>query len=401
MLFGDDHMNKVILIKYGELTTKKGNRNFFVKTLKKNIKNKLKKYSVEIINDLSRMYIYFEEKDIHEITHIIDHVFGIHMYHIATIADTNVDSIFDVCLELLEQLSFKTFKVETKRSDKSFEFDSPTFSKMLGGYILKNINDVTVDVHQPDITVQVEIREKSSYVYVNNYKGLGGYPVGTQPRALLMLSGGIDSPVAGYLALKRGIQIDAVYFEAIPHTSLDAREKVIQLVKKLSLYTDTIYLHVVNFTPIQEQIYKSCDSSYVITIMRRMMYRIMEELCHRNKAYAIINGESIGQVASQTLTSMSVINNVTNMPVIRPVGCMDKLEIIELAKKIETYDISILPYEDCCTVFVPKHPVINPDIKQAIQMENNFDYQLMIEEAVDSIYTIKINDHFEEFSELL
>lgn len=394
-------MNKVILIKYGELTTKKGNRNFFVTTLKKNIKNKLKKYSVEIINDLSRMYIYFEEKDIHEITHIIDQVFGIHMYHIATIADTNVDSIFDVCLELSRQLSFKTFKVETKRSDKSFEFDSPTFSKMLGGYILKNINDITVDVHQPDITVHVEIREKHSYVYVNSYKGLGGYPVGTQPRGLLMLSGGIDSPVAGYLALKRGIQVDAVYFEAIPHTSLDAREKVIRLAKNLASYTDAIYLHIVNFTPIQEQIYKNCDSSYVITIMRRMMYRIMEELCHKNKACVIINGESIGQVASQTLTSMNVINSVTNMPVIRPVSCMDKLEIIELAKKIGTYDISILPYEDCCTVFVPKHPVINPNMEQAIQMENTFDYQLMIEEAVHSIYTIKINDHFEDFSELL
>lgn len=394
-------MDKVILIKYGELTTKKGNRNFFVGTLKKNIKNKLKNYDVKIVNDMARMYIYFKEEDLSKITDIIDHIFGIHMYHIATIADTNVDSIFEVCLNSLKDLSFKSFKIETKRSDKSFEFDSPTFSKMLGGHILKNIDGISVDVHNPDVLVHIEIREGKSYLYFNEHHGRGGYPVGSQPRGLLMLSGGIDSPVSGYLALKRGIKVDAVYFEAIPHTSLDARNKVIELVKKLSKYTDSIHLHIVNFTPIQEKIYQECDSTYVITIMRRMMYRIMEELCHKRQAYAIINGESIGQVASQTLTSMNVINEVTNMPVIRPVSCMDKLEIIELAKKINTYETSILPYEDCCTVFVPKHPVINPNLDHAVKMENKFNYEEMIKEAVDSIYTLKICEEDKEFSKLL
>ncbi len=394
-------MNRVILIKYGELTTKKGNRNFFVKTLKKNVEHKLKKYNVNIVCDMARMYIYFEEDDLKDITDIINHIFGIHMYHIAIIADTNVDNIMDECLKALSTYSFKTFKVETKRSDKSFPMDSPTFSKSLGAYILKNIDNISVDVHNPDMLVQVEIRPNHSYIYFNNYYGLGGYPVGTQPRGLLMLSGGIDSPVALYLALKRGIKVDAVYFEALPHTSLDARNKVINLAKKLVNYTDSINLHIVNFTPIQEEIYKNCDSNYVITIMRRMMYRIMEELCHKNKAYAIINGESIGQVASQTLTSMNVINNVTNMPVIRPVCCLDKLEIIDIAKKIDTYETSILPYEDCCTVFVPKHPVINPSIDQAVSMESKFDYKRMIDDAVNSIYTIKIKDDFNEFDELL
>ena len=394
-------MNRVILIKYGELTTKKGNRNFFVKTLKKNVEHKLKKYNVNIVCDMARMYIYFEENDLKDITDIINHIFGIHMYHIAIIADTNVDNIMDECLKALSTYSFKTFKVETKRSDKSFAMDSPTFSKSLGAYILKNIDNISVDVHNPDMLVQVEIRPNHSYIYFNNYYGLGGYPVGTQPRGLLMLSGGIDSPVALYLALKRGIKVDAVYFEALPHTSLDARNKVINLAKKLVNYTDSINLHIVNFTPIQEEIYKNCDSNYVITIMRRMMYRIMEELCHKNKAYAIINGESIGQVASQTLTSMNVINNVTNMPVIRPVCCLDKLEIIDIAKKIDTYETSILPYEDCCTVFVPKHPVINPSIDQAVSMESKFDYKRMIDDAVNSIYTIKIKDDFNEFDELL
>lgn len=394
-------MDRVILIKYGELSTKKGNRGFFVRTLKKNIEHKLKNYSVRIENDLSRMYIYFKEEDFSSITNEIRHIFGIHMYHLAYIADTNVESILKVCLDALRKENFHSFKVETKRSDKSFPYDSPSFSKWLGGEILKHVSKVTVDVHHPDLLVQVEIREKHSYLYFNSYQGLGGYPVGTQPRGLLMLSGGIDSPVAGYLSLKRGIQVDAVYFEAIPHTSLDARNKVVSLVKKLTVYADKISLHIVNFTPIQEEIYKTCDSEYVITIMRRMMYRIMEELCHRKKALAIINGESIGQVASQTLHSMNVINSVTNMPVIRPVSCMDKLEIIDIAKKIDTYETSILPYEDCCTVFVPKHPIIHPNLEHTISMEKKIDYSSMIQEAVDSVETILVTNDSSEFSQLL
>ncbi len=392
-------MERVILIKYGELTTKKGNRSFFVNTLKKNILYHLEDYNVKLVNDNSRMYIYFEDKELERIVSIINKIFGIHMYHIAYICDTNIESIYENCLNAIKNKEFKTFKVETKRSDKTFNYDSITFSKMLGGHILKNINDITVDVHNPDMLVQVEIRKDKTYIYLNNYKGIGGYPVGTQPKALLMLSGGIDSPVAGYLAMKRGIKIDAVYFEAIPHTSLDARNKVIDLVKKIVSYTDHINLHIVNFTRIQEEIYKNCDNNYAITIMRRMMYRIMEELCKKNKAYAIVNGESIGQVASQTLVSINVINNVTNIPVIRPVACLDKLEIIDIAKKIDTYEISILPFEDCCTVFVPKHPVINPELEQATSMENNFDYQKMIKEAVDSIYTIKIDKNYEKNSD--
>ena len=201
---------------------------------------------------------------------------------------------------------------------------------------------------------------------------------------------GIDSPVAGYLALKRGVRLDAVYFEALPHTSLEARNKVISLSKKLCQYTDHIRLHIVPFTKIQEEIYKKCDKDYGITIMRRMMYRIMQRLAKKYKALAIVNGESIGQVASQTLTSMQVINSVTNMPVIRPVACLDKLEIIELAKKIDTYDISILPYEDCCTIFVPKHPVIHPRLEECLKNEAIFDYEKLIDEIVDQVITISI-----------
>lgn len=394
-------MNRLILIKYGELTTKKGNRNFFVQTLYNNVVNKLKKFEVKIKKDRSRMYIYFLDKDLVEINKIISNIFGIHKYHIAYIANTSVDDIYNVTLDVLANMEFKTFKVETKRSNKNFEFDSPTFSKMLGGHILKNISDIKVDVHNPDVLVNVEIIDNKTYIYTNSYKGIGGYPVGTQPRGLLMLSGGIDSPVALYLALKRGIKVDAVYFEAIPHTSLDARLKVEKLAKKLSKYTNSINLHIVNFTPIQEEIYKSCDSEYVITIMRRMMYRIMERLTKKYKAFAIINGESIGQVASQTLVSMNVINSVTSVPVIRPVCCLDKLEIIDIAKKIDTYETSILPYEDCCTVFVPKHPVINPVLDLCVKMEEKFNYNKMIDDAVDSVITIKIDDSEDEFDDIL
>ena len=395
-------MDKVILIKYGELSTKKGNRNFFIKTLYDNVKNKLKKYDVKISRDRARMYIEFLDSDLEDIKKIIDRVFGIHMYHIANIVDTNIDVIKSSVLDIMKNEKFSTFKVETKRSDTSFSINSQDMNRVLGGVMLRNIDGISVNVHNPDILMTVEIREKNTYIYLNSYKGSGGYPVGTQPRGMLMLSGGIDSPVAGYLAMKRGVKLDAVYFEAIPHTSLEARNKVIELCKKLSLYTDQINLHVVNFTPIQEEIYRNCREDYCITIMRRMMYRIMEKISKSHKGYAIINGESIGQVASQTLTSMNVINSVTNMPVIRPVACLDKLEIMDIARKIDTYEISILPFEDCCTVFVPKHPVINPRIDTAVMEEEKFDYRGMIDEAVDTINTIKVfEDMDNEFSDLL
>ena len=395
-------MNRVILIKYGELSTKKGNRNFFIKTLYENVKNKLKKYDVKISKNRARMYIEFLDSDLDDIKKIIDRIFGIHMYHIASIVDTNIDVIKTSVLEIMKNEKFETFKVETKRSDKSFEVHSQDMNRVLGGVILKNIDTSRVDVHNPDILVTVEIREKNTYIYLNSYKGSGGYPVGTQPKGMLMLSGGIDSPVAGYLAMKRGVKFDAVYFEAIPHTSLEARNKVIELCKKLAGYTDQINLHVVNFTPIQEEIYKNCREDYCITIMRRMMYRIMEKISTSHKGYAIINGESIGQVASQTLTSMRVINSVTNMPVIRPVACLDKLEIMEIARKIDTYNTSILPFEDCCTVFVPKHPVINPRIDTSIYEEEKFDYNSMIDVAVETMNTIKVSEDMDnEFSDLL
>lgn len=395
-------MNRVILIKYGELTTKKGNRKFFINTLYKNINDKLKNYNVKIYKDISRMYIEFNDNDLDKILKKINSIFGIFEYLVAYKVPTDVESIKSFVLDIISNEKFKTFKVETKRSDKNFEIHSLDFSKQIGGMILKNFEDKKVDVHNPDLLLNIEIREYNTYIYTNSYKGLGGYPNSALGKAMLMLSGGIDSPVAGYLTLKRGIKLECVYFEAIPHTSIEARNKVLELAKKLSIYTDKIVVHVIPFTEIQESIYKYIDSEYCITIMRRMMYRITERLAKRNKCLAISNGESVGQVASQTLTSMSVINNVTNMPVIRPVACLDKLEIIQIAKKIDTYDISILPFEDCCTVFVPKHPVINPRLDKCIEYEKKFDYEPMIDRAITNDKVIIITeDEQDNYQDLL
>ena len=393
-------MDRVVLIKYGELTTKKGNRKFFINTLYQNLKKKLSNLDVKISRDISRMYIEFSDNDLDLVLKKLNQVFGIHTYQVAYKIETDSEAIKNLAVTIMKNKT-GTFKVETKRSNKNFPIQSTEFSRQLGGLILKNNDKLTVDVHNPDTTLMIEILDRYTYLYTDKYFGLGGYPVGTQPRGMLMLSGGIDSPVAGYLALKRGVKIDAVYFEAIPHTSLEARNKVIDLSKKLCQYTDQIRLHIVPFTNIQEAIYKECNPEYCITIMRRMMYRIMEKLAKKYRGLVIINGESIGQVASQTLTSMSAINEVVKMPVIRPVCCLDKLEIIDIAKKIGTYETSILPYEDCCTIFVPEHPVINPEKELAREYEEKFDYNALIKEAIKTKETITLPRKEEEFDNIL
>ena len=393
-------MNNVILIKYGELTTKKDNRKEFINLLYNFLYEKLKKYNVKIIKEYARMYIYFNEKDRNDILNVLSNTFGIHAFNLCYKVNTNIEDIKTEVLNLLKNMKFKTFKVVTKRRDKSFDISSMDFNNIIGGHILKNIKNIGVDVHNPDIFVNIEINKDDTYIYFNDIKGLGGYPVGVQKKGLLMLSGGIDSPVAGYLALKRGIKIDAIYFEAIPHTSLNAREKVISLAKELLKYTTNINLYVVPITKLQESIYKNIDSTYMITILRRMMYRIAEKIALKSNCLVLINGESIGQVASQTLSSINVINRVVNIPIIRPVACFDKLEIIDIAKSINTYKTSILPYEDCCTIFVPKHPVINPNLEKCEYYESLINYDEMIKECIDNTFVITIKDE-EEINDLL
>ena len=384
-----DSVEKLILIKYGELTTKKDNRKTFIKTLEQNIKNKIKNLYTNITKTMSRMYISYDEKNEEEILKNLTKIFGIHSIVICDKVNTNEDEIKNKVLEVLKNKQFKTFKVSTKRSDKTFKYTSMEFNNIIGGLVLKNFN-CKVDVHNPELNLEIEIRQEGTFIYNKEYKGLGGYPVGIQGKGLLMLSGGIDSPVAGFLSLKRGVNIECLYFESPPHTSLNAKNKVLKLAEILNDYSGTIKVHVVPFTKIQEEIYKNIPGNYNITIMRRMMYRIAEKYAKKRNCKILINGESIGQVASQTLNSMVVINNVTNMPVIRPVACLDKLEIIEISKSINTYETSILPYEDCCTIFVPKHPVINPSLETAIEYENLINYEELINECIKNIETIKI-----------
>ena len=392
-------MEKLIMIKYGELTTKKANRNVFVNLLTKNIKYMLRDFDVRIHKDRVRMYIEVLDGRFDDVVEELKKVFGLHGIVIVNKVHTSIEEIKDLVLEMLKDTNYHTFKVNTKRADKRFEISSMDFNRVIGGHVLKN-TDLKVNVHNPDVMIYIEIRHEGTFIYTDEIRGAGGYPVGIQGKGLLMLSGGIDSPVAGYLALKRGVDLECIYFESLPHTSIEARNKVIELAKIINNYSGNIKIHVVNFTKIQEAIYKTADDAYIITIMRRMMYRISERLAKKRKCKVIINGESIGQVASQTLDSMSVINSVTNMPVIRPVACMDKLEIIDLSKKIGAYETSILPFEDCCTIFLPKHPVIHPLLDKCVEMESRFDYEPLINDCVNNVMTISNFDN-EEYSELL
>ena len=390
-------MKKVILIKYGELTTKKDNRNFFINKLKNNIFDKISDYSFEIQDDYYRMFIIPNPEDIDGIVNILKNIFGIHEIVVAYMSEiVSEEDILKCSLEVMKNEEFKTFKVVTNRSDKKFPIKSMDMNNIVGGHILKNI-DCSVDVHNPDVYLNIEIRSNAVYYYTKGVPGLGGYPVSTLGRGLLMLSGGIDSPVAGYMTIKRGVELYYLYFESRPHTSIEARNKVIELARKLEKYNSHGKLMVVNFTKIQETIYKNLDTTYLITIMRRMMYRIAERVAKKNKCLAIINGESVGQVASQTLSSMVAVNDVTNYPILRPLCSFDKLDIIEIAKKIDTYETSILPYEDCCTVFVPKHPVINPNLKFIYEEEAKIDFEPLLKEAVDTIEVVDLKEVKSEY----
>ena len=378
-------MEKLILIKYGELTTKKDNRKLFINKLENNIKSLLKNYDIKIKKDRVRMYIVTSKVD--EVSEKLQKRFGIHSVVICYKTTQDVEDIKAKVKEVLDKEKFSTFKVNTRRADKNFPIHSMDFNNLIGGFVLKNY-PVKVDVHNPELLLNIEIRLEGVFIYTNELLGSGGYPVGVQGKGLLMLSGGIDSPVAGYMALKRGIDIECLYFESPPHTSMEAKNKVLKLANILNDYSGNIKVHVVPFTNIQETIYRFCPEDYMITIMRRMMYRIAHKFAKMHKIPIIVNGESVGQVASQTITSMSVINEVSNMPIIRPVACLDKLEIIEIAKKIGTYETSILPFEDCCTIFVPKHPVINPKLEKCVLAESKFNFDKMIDECIENIETI-------------
>src|SRR5699024_314729 len=286
----------------------------------------------------------------------------------------------------------QTFKISVKRINKNFPISSQEMNQVLGGHLLANTSDYTVDVHHPDLTIRVEIRNEATYITSDIILGLGGLPVGTSGKSLLLLSGGIDSPVAGYLAMKRGVQIEAIHFHSPPFTSERAKQKVIDIAEKLTAFGNTINIHFVPFTKLQQQIFHDIPEGYAMTVMRRMMMRIAQKVCEKESILSITTGENLGQVASQTMESMNTINEVTNYSIIRPLITMDKDDIIQLSKKINTYDISIRPHEDCCTIFVPKSPKTRPKRDKVNNMESKCNYTFLLEEAINGIEVMKIND---------
>ena len=379
-----------IMVRFGELSTKGKNKKEFIRTLGRNIRNALRDYSnLEYIIRLDHIYIKLNDNDPEEIIGILQGISGIHALSLVLKTGEEIDNIKKVSLELIKLEKGKTFKVHAKRANKKYPLISDQINREVAGEILRN-TDLKVDVHNPDIMLSIEIREDGCYIFTKTYPGAGGYPLGVGGKIMHMLSGGIDSPVAAYLLMKRGIRVECIHFASPPYTNIGVIEKLKDLLAKLNIYQDQIRLNIVPFTKIQEKIYEVADESYCITIMRRMMFRLASKLAKRRNCPAISSGESVGQVASQTLESMRTINEVTNLPIIRPLVTTDKLDIIELARKIDTYEISIRPYEDCCTIFAPKNPKTKPALDKTVEYENKFDYQSMIEEALNNIEVIYI-----------
>ncbi|HAN59091.1 MAG TPA: tRNA 4-thiouridine(8) synthase ThiI [Erysipelotrichaceae bacterium] len=392
-----------IIVRFGELTTKGKNRKTFTRKLLKNTKEILKpfdKLTYELTYD--HIFILLNGEDPQAVAEKLKTVFGIHSFSLCYKVEHDLEAVKEVATQIINQDAGKTFKIETKRNDKSFPMTSIEMNKAIAGYVFHHTDkDLKVDVHHPEILVKVEFRKDYAYVMDNVVMGAGGYPVGIGGKALLMLSGGIDSPVAAYLTMKRGVDLEMIHYASPPYTNDLAREKVLDLVNVLRHYTHgKMTVHIIPFTKLQLSVYDHCDESYAMTVMRRMMYRIAEGLAQEIGAKAIVNGESIGQVASQTLDSMNTINAVITTPVIRPVACLDKLEIIKIAEKIGTYDISIRPFEDCCTIFTPHNPATKPKIYRCEEYEKNWDFASQVADCIKNRETIVIDENYKNDDEL-
>lgn len=380
-------MQEIILVKYGEMALKGLNKSTFENVLVKNIKRRIKSLGrFEITRAQSTIYIKPLEDcaDVNEAAERLKKVFGIAALCKAAVCEKTFDSIKDTALDYLSDcLSYaKTFKVTAKRADKSFPMKSPEICRELGGILLSEFSHLKVDVNNPEITVTVEIRDTNAYIHAENIKGAGGLPVGTSGKAMLLLSGGIDSPVAGYMLAKRGVHISAVHYVSPPYTSERAKLKVEQLCEKLTGYCGSIAFFCVPFTEIQEEIRNNCPEEFFTIIMRRLMMEIAQRICEKEECLALVTGESVGQVASQTMNAIACTDAVCKIPVFRPLIGMDKTEIIEIARKIDTFDISIQPFEDCCTVFTPRHPKVRPLLSDVENAQNNFDFSALIDKAV-------------------
>ena len=390
-------MKTRILIRYGELSTKGRNKKMFTQKLASNIKKALVDFpQVKVIPDYDFMYLDLHEAPEEAVIEKVKPIFGIQSISPVYIVEKDMEVAKKVVLDLLSQedLEDKTFKIMTKRSDHTFEMDTNQINLFLGDAVLEAFPEIKVQLKQPDITVRIDVRREHLMVSLKTIQGAGGLPVGTSGRVMLMLSGGIDSPVAGYLAMKRGMEIQCVHFASPPYTSPQALEKTKLLAAKIARFGGSIQFLTVPFSRIQEEIKKSVPEAYLMTIMRRFMLRITDQLRENARALAIANGESVGQVASQTLDSMVAINDVTNTPIIRPVATMDKLDIIRVAEEIDTFELSIQPFEDCCTVFAPPSPKTKPKLEKARQYEARLDVEGLIKEAVEGTVIEEITANY-------
>ena len=388
-------MKEVILIKLGEIVLKGLNRKNFEDRLIKNIKHRLHFVGpcrVRNVQSTITVTPLFDDVDIDEVEECISRIFGIAAYSRACAAEKDLEKIKSAAAEYLTEHFSRigSFKVEAKRSDKSFPYKSPEIAREVGGFLADTFPEVAVDVHDPDAVVTVEIRDSEAYIHSEIKRGAGGIPVGTGGKAAILISGGIDSPVAAYMMAKRGIELTAVHFASPPYTSERAEEKVVELLKKVSAYSGRMTMYTVPFTKLQEEIRDKCHEEYFTIIMRRFMMMIAEQIALNNECQALITGESLGQVASQTIGAIACTNEACDMPVFRPLIGMDKEEIIEISRKIDTFDISIQPYEDCCTVFTPKHPRTRPVLKNVIAEQNKIDYQPLIREAIENVKITEI-----------
>ncbi|MBM0796849.1 tRNA uracil 4-sulfurtransferase ThiI [Staphylococcus epidermidis] len=391
-----------LLVRYGELTLKGTNRKMFINQLKDNVKRALIPLSgYHVKGKRDRMYIELSpEADINEIIQRLSKVYGIKSISPVIKIDKNEEKINQSAIQLSQNFEKgSTFKVDVKRVDKSFRLDTYELQRQVGGAILKENNNITVNVKNPDYEIKIEVRMDAIYIYEKVIAGAGGLPVGTGGKTLLMLSGGIDSPVAGIEVMKRGVTVEAIHFHSPPFTSDKAKDKVIELTRILAERVGPIKLHLVPFTEIQKQINKVVHSRYTMTSTRRMMMRISDKVVHQINANAIVNGENLGQVASQTLKSMYAINHVTATPVLRPLLTLDKEDIIKKAKELGTFETSIQPYEDCCTIFTPKNPVTEPDFDKVVKYESVFNFDEMIENAVENIETLTIDQNYKSAKE--
>ncbi|MGM9683833.1 MAG: tRNA uracil 4-sulfurtransferase ThiI [Eubacteriales bacterium] len=386
-------MKEILLCKYGEIVLKGANRKYFEDMLCREMKKRAAAYGkFDIYRAQSTIYIEpcDDDCDFDGMFSAASKVFGIVSLSRCAVCEKNIESIRQTAREYLPQYlaGKKSFKVESKRSDKSFPMDSMELSCDIGGVVLDACPGIAVDVREPEITVRVEIREFGAYVSAGKFKGAGGMPVGSNGKGLLLLSGGIDSPVAGYMMAKRGLKIEAVHFESFPYTSERAKEKVLELAKLLSVYTGDIYVHIVSLTHIQEELSRNCEEDYFTLLLRRYMMAIAEKIAEDHFCGGLITGESLGQVASQTMQAIGVTDNaVKDMPVFRPCIGMDKEEIVQTARRINTFETSILPFEDCCTVFTPRHPKTRPELAKVLAEEKKLDFDALVGEALASVYT--------------